>query len=126
MKDRLKIEFNPSWGKKGLKIWLLRYLVMLCTVIIFLNLIYPQDSILSSKSISFLAIENYGVHIPVIPDYFKKIIIPIYFILGIVWFFKTIGLLLYIGVAALVWFFKTIGLLLYIGLAALNKIVAKR
>lgn len=81
---------------------------MLCTVIIFLNLIYTQDSILSSKSISFLAIENYGVHIPVIPDYFKIIIIPIYFILGIVCFFKTIGFLLYIG------------------LAALNKIVAKR
>ncbi|MGG2937857.1 hypothetical protein ABEO66_27745 [Bacillus pacificus] len=106
MNGKLKFEFNPSWGGKGLKTWLLRYLVILSTVIIFFNLIYNQDSILSSKSISFLAMENYGVHIPAIPDYFKKIIIPIFFILGIVLFFKTIGFLLYIGFSMVLFFFR--------------------
>lgn len=106
MNGILKFEFNPSWGKKGLKLWLFRYLVIFCTVIIFLNLIYTQDSILSSKTFSILAIENYGVYIPAIPDYFKMIIIPIFFILEIVLFIKTIGILLYIGFSMVVFFFR--------------------
>lgn len=106
MNGILKLEFNPLWGRKGLKLWLLRCLVIFCTVIIFLNLIYTQDSILSSKSISFLGFENYGVHIPEIPDYFKKIIIPIFFMLGIVLFFKKIGIFLYIGFSMVLLFFR--------------------
>ncbi|MBK4744287.1 MULTISPECIES: hypothetical protein [Bacillus] len=96
MNGSLKFEFKALRGEKGLKFWLLSYVVILSTVIIFLNLIYTQDSILSSNSISFLAIENYGVHMPAIPAYFKMIIAPIFFILGIVLFIKTIGFLFYI------------------------------
>ncbi len=103
---RLKFEFKPSRGEKGLKFWLLSYVVILSTLIIFLNLIYTQDSILSSNSISFLAIENYGVHMPVIPAYFKMIIAPIFFILGIVLVIKTIGFLFYIVLSTVLLLFR--------------------
>ncbi|PEP54060.1 hypothetical protein CN557_08345 [Bacillus wiedmannii] len=106
MNGRLRIEFNPSWGEKGLKFWLLSYIVIFSTVIIFLNLIYTQDSILSSNSISFLAIENYGVHMPAIPAYFKMIIAPIFFILGIELFIKTIGFLFYIVLSTVLFLFR--------------------
>lgn len=106
MNGGLRFEFNPSWGKKGLKFWLLSYIMIFSTVIILLNLIYNQDSILSSNSISFLAIENYGVQMPAIPTYFKMIIAPIFFILGIVLFIKTIGFLFYIVLSTVLLLFR--------------------
>ncbi|AJA23548.1 TPA: hypothetical protein ACR3Z0_006155 [Bacillus thuringiensis] len=112
MRGEVIFKVNPLWGKgvkKELKFWLLKYLVIFCAVIIFLNLIYTQDSILSSKSISVLALENYGVHIPAISDYFKMIIIPIFVILGIVLLFKTLGLLLYIVCSIFILFFHIVG-----------------
>ncbi|AJQ62694.1 hypothetical protein BTT_63870 (plasmid) [Bacillus thuringiensis serovar morrisoni str. 4AA1] len=112
MRGEVIFKVNPLWvkrEKKELKFWLLKYLVIFCAVIIFLNFLYDQDSILSSKTISVLALESYGVHIPAIPDYFKMILIPIFVILGIVLLFKTLGLLLYIVCLIFILLFHIVG-----------------
>ncbi|HDR8408413.1 TPA: hypothetical protein QC295_001602 [Bacillus cereus] len=111
MRGEVIFKVNPLWVKrvkKELKFWLLKYLVIFCAVIILLNFLYVQDSILSSKTISVLALESYGVHIPAISDYFKMILIPIFVISGIALLFKTLGLLLFIGFSMVILFFRII------------------
>lgn len=99
----VKIKVNPLWLKRELKETLLEYFVILCSFVIFLNIVYTQDNsvysqgtLLSSGIMSYLSFENYGIYIPSTPDYFKIITLPLFMIAGIILLDKSLGILIYI------------------------------